>query len=184
MSAGHEDPRVTRTREKVLEVVRDIMVAEGPLAVSYSAVAKAAGVGRQTLYNHWATPEEMIRDAAVEGYTGGYPAEVSSAEDAVRQWLQSLAGALADPRRVAALSSLIAVALQGPDAESALRAMVVGRCAAFNELLSTIGLSCSADTYVRMVGPLQFRVLLAREPITDDLIESIAVSIAPELTPR
>jgi AcrR family transcriptional regulator len=175
---------VTRTKEKVLDVVREIMVTEGPLSVSYSAVAKASGVGRQTLYNHWSTPEEMIRDAAVEGYTGGFPVEVSSGEDAVRQWLRSLAGALSDPSRVAAISSLVAIALQGDEAESALRAMVADRVAVFDELLSTIGLSCTPETYARMVGPLQFQVLIAREPITDALIDSTAAAIAPELTPR
>ena len=98
----------------------------------------------------------------------------------------SLSRAYRIGHRDVVVSASIGLARPGrdDDAESALRAMVVSRCAAFNALLSTIGLSCSADTYVRMVGPLQFRVLLAREPITEDLIESIAVSIAPELTPR
>lgn len=184
MQTTHEDPRVTRTREKVLEVVGAILEDDGPMAVSYSAVAKAAGVGRQTLYNHWSTPEEMVRDAALEGYRGGYPTEVTSGEDAARQWLRSLAGAMSERRRVAALSSLIAVALQGAEAETVLRDMVLDRMESFDRLLATIGLTCSRETYARMVGPLHFQTLVARQPVTDDLIEQIARSIAPELRPR
>ena len=85
MHTVHVDPRVTRTREKVLEVVRSILDEGGPTSVTYSAVAKTAGVGRQTLYNHWSTPEQMIRDAALEGYNGGFPTHVVDAEDAIRQ---------------------------------------------------------------------------------------------------
>lgn len=183
MQPTHEDPRVTRTREKVLEVVREIMDEGGPMAVSYSAVAKSAGVGRQTLYNHWATPEEMIRDAAVEGYDGGYPTEVDSGEDAIRQWLRSLRGATAEPRRRSTLSGLIAVAAQGGESETALRAMVQDRVRAFNDVLEPLGLVCSTETYARIVGPLQFQVLIARVPVSDELIDDIAVSMASELSP-
>ncbi len=174
---------MTRTKERVLDVVGDLLVQVGPLGVTYSAVAKSAGVGRQTLYNHWASPSEMIRDAAIEGYRGGYPVEVCSAEDAARQWLTSLAGALAEPRRLAALSALIAVAARGGGDEETLRQMVAGRRRAFDELLATIGLSCPSATYARMVGPLHFQALQAREPITQELIDHIAGDVAPEMVP-
>jgi AcrR family transcriptional regulator len=177
----HEDPRVTRTKERVLEVVRDLLVSHGPMGVTYSAVAKSAGVGRQTLYNHWASPSEMIRDAATEGYTGGFPTDASSGEDAIRQWLTSLAGALSDPRRAAAVAALIGVAARGAGEEDTLRRMVAARCAAFNGLLAPIGLRCSTDLYARMVGPLHFQALQAGHPITAELIDSIAASLASEL---
>jgi hypothetical protein len=140
-------------------------------------------VGRQTLYNHWASTSEMIRDAATEGYGGGYPTHVSSGEDAIRQWLTSLAGALSDPRRVAAVSALIAVAARGGHEEETLRVMVATRCDAFNELLDTIGLRCSQETYARMVGPLQFQALHARRPISAELIDRLARDLAHELQP-
>lgn len=177
------DPRVTRTKERVLEVVRDLLVTNGPMGVTYSAVAKASGVGRQTLYNHWASPSEMIRDAATEGYSGGFPTQADSGEDAIRRWLTSLAGALADRRRAAAVAALIAVALRGGSEEDTLQTMVATRCAAFNELLAPIGLSCTPDLYARMVGPLHFQVLQAGRPITEDLIDSIATGLADELQP-
>lgn len=179
----HEDPRVTRTKERVLDVVRDLLVSHGPMGVTYSAVAKAAGVGRQTLYNHWSTPSEMIRDAATEGYGGGYPASAASGEDAIRQWLTSLAGALSDRRRVAAVAALIAIAWHGGREEDTLPRMVETRCAAFNELLEPIGLACPSDLYARMVGPLHFQVLQAGRPISEELVDDLATSLAPELVP-
>jgi hypothetical protein len=35
----------------------------------------------------------------------------------------------------------------------------------------------------RIVGPLQFQVLIARVPVSDELIDDIAASMAPELSP-
>ena len=172
---------MTRTKERVLDVVRDLLASHGPMGVTYSTVAKAAGVGRQTLYNHWDSPSEMIRDAATEGYTGGFPTSASSGEDAIRQWLTSLAGALSDPRRVAAVAALIGVAARGTGEQDVRRAMIATRRAAFNELLSPIGLCCSAEVYARMVGPLHFQALQAGHPITEQLIDSIAGSLADEL---
>ncbi len=55
MHTVHVDPRVTRTREKVLEVVRSILDEGGPTSVTYSAVAKTAGVGRPMLVNVFAS---------------------------------------------------------------------------------------------------------------------------------
>lgn len=178
----HEDPRVTRTRTKVLDVVRAILDRDGPMGVSYSAVAKGSGVGRQTLYNHWAAPEEMIRDAAVEERAAGTPAEASSPEDAVRQWLRSLARVLADGAEQAVMSSLVAVAPHSPDGETSLRALAAERVAEFNELLAPFSRTCSPETFALMVGPVTYQTLLARQPVTEALIERVVATVTPALS--
>lgn len=178
---AHADPRVTRTKAKVLGVVRSILEQHGPTAVTYSAVAQASGVGRQTLYNHWATPEEMIIDAAREHDGESSPIEAGSIGEATDRWLHQIAGALADRHRHAELSSLIALAPNSPTSESALREMIGSHCATFNDALAPLGTSCPAETYARMVGPLYFQVLLAREPVSEELIDAIATSMTREL---
>lgn len=175
------DPRVTRTREKVLQVVREILDRDGPMAVTYSAVATASGVGRQTLYNHWATPEEMVIDAAREHGGESAPINAGSIGEATDRWLHQIAGALANRHRHAELSSLIALAPHSPTSESALREMIGSQCATFNHALAPLGTSCPAETYARMVGPLYFQVLLAREPVSEELIDTISASIVHEL---
>jgi hypothetical protein len=125
----------------------------------------------------------MIQDAAIEGYLGGFPTEAGSAEDAIRRWLHGVSGAMAERRRLAGISSLIALAPHTPESETALREWVESRVAAFNELIAPLGLTCSAATYARIVGPVQFQVMLARRPVTDELVDAIATSMAGELEP-
>lgn len=177
----HEDPRVTRTRAKVLDVVRTILDHDGPMGVTYSAVAKSAGVGRQTLYNHWSTPAEMIRDAGVEGESAPPSAASPSADEAVRTWLRRLRDELAEGPQQSLLSSLVAIGPHSPDGESAVRTVARERVAAFNDVLAPLGRWCSLETYALMVGPVTYQTLIAREPVTDALIERIVADVTPEL---
>jgi AcrR family transcriptional regulator len=177
----HPDPRVIRTKGKVLAVVRSILEQHGPTAVTYSAVARASGVGRQTLYNHWATPEEMVIDAAQEHDGEASPIDAGSIGEATDRWLHEIAAALADRHRHAEISSLIALAPHSPTSESALREMIESHRTTFDDALAPLGTSCPAETYARMVGPLYFQVLLAREPVNDELIDAIATSTTHEL---
>ena len=62
--------------------------------------------------------------------------------------------------------------------------MIEGRIDVLNDLLEPLGLSCSPRTYARLVGPLQFTALIARQPITDELIDEIARDLAPQLDRR
>lgn len=177
----HEDPRVTRTRAKVLDVVRTILDHDGPMGVTYSAVAKSAGVGRQTLYNHWSTPAEMIRDAGVEGEIDPPPSASASVEEAVRTWLRRLRDDLAEGPQRSLLSSLVAVGPHSPDGESAVRMVARDRVAAFNEALAPLDRSCSLETYAVMVGPVTYQTLIAREPVSDAMIERIVAGVTPAL---
>ncbi len=52
-SKKHTDPRIERTRARVLTAARDLLREGGPTAVTYSELAARSGVGRATLYRHW-----------------------------------------------------------------------------------------------------------------------------------
>lgn len=58
-----DDPRVERTRAAVIEAASDLLVAEGPGAITHANVAAAANVSRTTVYNHWPTREDLLRAA-------------------------------------------------------------------------------------------------------------------------
>ena len=53
------DARVVRTRERVLEAAQRLLFDGGPSAITYSALAEEAGVGRTTLYRHWPTLDDL-----------------------------------------------------------------------------------------------------------------------------
>jgi AcrR family transcriptional regulator len=58
-----DDPRVERTRAAVIEAASDLLVADGPGAITHANVAQAANVSRTTVYNHWPTREDLLRAA-------------------------------------------------------------------------------------------------------------------------
>jgi len=56
-----DDPRVERTRAAVIEAASELLVADGPGAITHVNVASAARVSRTTVYNHWPTREDLLR---------------------------------------------------------------------------------------------------------------------------
>lgn len=60
------DPRYLRSREAIKAAVRTILIEEGPGAISHQRVAEVAGVGRATVYRHWASTDEMVFSLVAE----------------------------------------------------------------------------------------------------------------------
>ena len=62
--AGHPvDARVVRTRNDVLRAALDVLIDEGRDAVTHQRLAQVAGYSRATLYKHWPTRADLLRDA-------------------------------------------------------------------------------------------------------------------------
>lgn len=57
------DPREQKTRSKVMAAARELLIEGGPGAITHSAVAERADVGRTTLYRHWPNHDVLIEDA-------------------------------------------------------------------------------------------------------------------------
>lgn len=62
-SAGprQDDPRIERTRAAVTEAAVELLMVEGPSAVTHSSVASAAHVSRTTVYKHWPRRSDLLR---------------------------------------------------------------------------------------------------------------------------
>lgn len=56
------DPRVERTRTAVHAAVLDLLVSEGPAAVTHQRVADESGVSRATIYRHWPDRAGLLVD--------------------------------------------------------------------------------------------------------------------------
>lgn len=63
MSAARrpDDPRVERTRALVIAAAAELLMQDGPGAITHANVASAASVSRTTVYNHWPTREDLLR---------------------------------------------------------------------------------------------------------------------------
>jgi AcrR family transcriptional regulator len=55
------DPRVERTRAAVIEAAVELLMVDGPSAVTHANVASSANVSRTTAYKHWPTRADLLR---------------------------------------------------------------------------------------------------------------------------
>jgi AcrR family transcriptional regulator len=63
---GSVDPRVVRTRNDILHTTLQVLIDEGWDAVTHQHVAEVAGYSKATIYNHWRSRTELIRDAFMQ----------------------------------------------------------------------------------------------------------------------
>jgi TetR/AcrR family transcriptional regulator, fatty acid biosynthesis regulator len=66
LRAGSRQEAKQRTRRRVLAAARRLLLAKGELAISASAVARAAGIANATFYEHFANKDELLRSLAAE----------------------------------------------------------------------------------------------------------------------
>jgi AcrR family transcriptional regulator len=57
------DPRVTRTRRDVVDSTVTLLVEHGWDGVTHAEVARRSGYSKATVYTHWPTRLDLIRDA-------------------------------------------------------------------------------------------------------------------------
>src|SRR5213082_592514 len=93
MTSPATDPRAARSREAILAAAYDLLAREGPGAITHQRVAQQAGVGRATVYRHWAAPQDLLRDV------------LSTAALPLRPWLHAELRQLADELALPAVAS-------------------------------------------------------------------------------
>lgn len=62
-SGGPGDPRVVRTRRDVVRASAASLLEEGWEATTHAEVARRAGYSKATIYAHWPTSVDLMRDA-------------------------------------------------------------------------------------------------------------------------
>src|SRR5260221_2519845 len=106
MTSTATDPRAARSREAILAAAFDLLAREGPGAITHQRVAQQAGVGRATVYRHWAATEDLLRDVLFSAELPFFAAPALP----LRPWLRAELRQLADELALPAVASL-AVAL-------------------------------------------------------------------------
>ncbi|WP_019926236.1 TetR/AcrR family transcriptional regulator [Nocardia sp. BMG111209] len=167
-------PRADRTQEHVLACAQEILVTEGPEAVTYTAVARRSRVSRNTLYRHWPSRDQLLTDAALRYYRlQEAPAAGESAN--LLEFLHALRDNLATPGTAAALTALAAHAEHDPTAGEVLRRIAeLGR----DRLTEIVG-PLSDAAFARIVGPLYFQALMVRRPVDDAFLADLAAEWRP-----
>ena len=167
------NPRVRRTRERILAAARELLSEVGPAGLTYSLLAERAGVTRQTLYRHWPARPALLLGLILEGADGGYPEPGADPAAVAAAWLASLRDGLRDRARRIAVLGVAAQADSDPDSAQALAQLTDYGNAALNELLQPSGTTISSDEYALLSGPVLARIFFERRPVTDEFIAAV-----------
>src|SRR6266511_1467285 len=193
MTSPATDPRAARSREAILAAAYDLLAREGPGAITHQRVAQQAGVGRATVYRHWAAPEDLLRDVL---YTAELPFFATPALP-LRSWLHAELRQLADELALPAVASL-AIALMeqtrsggvGARPHRHITASPERLAAAFALAVDAGELDTAPDPALaaaHLIGPLVYRTTLQAAAVPDSLlaevIDSVAHWRAPDLAP-
>ncbi|MFI0939501.1 TetR/AcrR family transcriptional regulator [Streptomyces sp. NPDC021020] len=109
-------------RLAVLHAADDLLVELGFGALTVEAIARRAGVAKQTIYRWWPSKGEILLDTLVEDSAKRLPVPVDTpTADAVRGYLRALARFLADDPAGKVLLALLAEAQHDPGTAERLR---------------------------------------------------------------
>jgi AcrR family transcriptional regulator len=175
------DPRAERTRNAALKAALALLLQEGPAAVNHARVAERSGVGRRTMYRHWATRRDLLHDTLsgasfpVSDFTGDVTADV-------RRHLEQLRSALVDGPLAGIVITLAANNGRDPELESLRSRLVEAGCAPLRRILgqrsgSPPGTGHGTEHIELLIaeleGPLFYCVCIKNEIPSDALIDDL-----------
>ena len=184
MTPPATDPRAARSREAILAAAHDLLAREGPGAITHQRVAQQAGVGRATVYRHWAGPEDLLRDVL---FSAELPFFATPALP-LRRWLHAELRQLADELALPAVASL-AIALMeqtrsggaGASPHRHVTAITERLAAAFALAVETGELDTAPDAALaaaHLIGPLVYRTTLQAAAVPDSLLAEVIDGVA------
>ncbi|MEU6214524.1 TetR/AcrR family transcriptional regulator [Streptomyces sp. NPDC047023] len=171
--ASSTNPRVQRTRARIMAVARELLTDVGPMALTYSLLAERSGVTRQTLYRHWPSREILLVDLVLSGEATDYPEPGADPRAVVTGFLRSLRQGMEDPSTGAALLTLAAEADGDPESANVLAIITEDRRKALNALLEPAALQVTREEFALLTGPVLFTRFISRQPVSDDAIDRI-----------
>ncbi len=168
---GLSDPRVQRTREFVLEEVRQMLRANQ--AVNFSELSRRARVSRRTLYDHWGTVESLVSDS-LRSLEFEYPelSADSSTEQRAYAYLENLSSQ-ADRSTATAFAWMLASAGRDAGSASAFEKIAVQIRMSFRHRVGP----ATEDQLLQILSPIAMTILVGA-PVSEDLLHSLALRTA------
>ncbi len=187
MASTSRDPRAVRSRRVIIETALDLLAEHGFAGTTIEAISARSGVAKTTIYRHWPDKRALLL-AAVEATvpTASAPDSGSLRGD-VLGFVHDLRRVL-DAPAAALVPALVDAAERDPEiarllAEFTLQRRrplhaAVRRAVARGEIRDD-GATELVD--VLLLGPIFYRRLLSREPLTDDFVERVVDAVLSAL---
>jgi AcrR family transcriptional regulator len=184
LARGPGRPRSEEARRAVLSAAFEMAAAHGPAGLRMDAIAKRAGVSKETLYRWWRSKADVLLEALAERgeRTIPVPDSWSLAED-MRTFMRATA-ASADAPTQRILRALAAEAASDPEQATLVRdRFIARRRAALGELLDRAVQRgeldrTQADTALDLVfGSLWYRLIFGIGPLDRHWADGVADAI-------
>ena len=179
-----EDPRIARSRERVLGSAQDLLAESGVGGFSVDEVARRSGVAKTTIYRQWPSREALVLDAASRISAAQQVPDTGSLRDDVAAFLSNLGDLLGTARWSSVVPSIVDVAERDPDFAQVHGTIQRGHAAPLRQLLekavSRGELDESTDVasmVSALMGPLYYRRWFSREPIDDRFVAEIVRNV-------
>ncbi|WP_404608302.1 TetR/AcrR family transcriptional regulator [Caballeronia udeis] len=172
--------KVRRSRMTVLAATAELLFERGFAGASVDEISRRSGVAKTTIYRHWPTRVDLLRDACSTIGTPQKVPDTGSFQTDMTALMTDLAQLLRTARWTSVLPSIIDAAERDPDIADMYSKLQHGYSAPFETVILraiTRG-ELPDDTDVAMLiaaltGPLFYRRWFSRDPLTDAFAKQI-----------
>jgi AcrR family transcriptional regulator len=174
------DERVRRSRETVLAATSELLFERGFAGVSVDEVSRRSGVAKTTIYRHWPTRADLLRDACAAISTPQAVPDTGSLEPDLNALMTGLAELLSTAKWVSVMPSVIDAAERDPDIADVFTKLqrgytlpietVILRAVTKRELPEDTDV---ATLVAALTGPLFYRRWFSRDPLTEQFAKEI-----------
>lgn len=176
----------------MLAAARRVLLEDGWDAVTHLSVAAASGVGRATLYRHWPSRTDLLRDVIRREAEMSHTTPVGDLRRDLRRELEALGRQLGAPGLAAVVAVLFERSLHDPTLADVKAAVVHEVSRAVREILhrgvetAELPPSLNEDRAVaRLLGPLLYWRLATDRPVTRAVVADVVDAfLASALPPR
>ena len=178
------DQRAVRSRAAVLSATVELLSERGYGGTSVDEISRRSGVAKTTIYRHWPTRTDLLRDACS---TLGTPLDRPNApdlKDALTAVLKNLASHLRSAKWASVLPSIIDAAERDPNIASMYSELQGEYSSVFRDVLSAAvdsgRLPKNTDVsalIALLVGPLFYRRWFSRETVSNDFVKQVVANV-------
>ncbi|MEV1320168.1 TetR/AcrR family transcriptional regulator [Micromonospora arborensis] len=187
MVTAEPDPRITRTRQRAMASVLQLLAEGGFDGLSMEGIAQRSGVAKSTIYRHWNTLPQLVLDAFAS-INPTPPAVVStgSLRDDLHAFLTQLAAGVTTGPWASLMAPLVAAAERDEQFRALIHDFVESRRRHLSNLFQAaidrgdLPSDSDPDLLAGLIGGnLFYRRLISREPIDDKLIAQLTEVLIP-----
>lgn len=167
------DPRVVRTRNDILRTTLQVLMDEGWDAVTHQHVAQVAGYSKATVYNHWRSRADLVRDAFMRLRDMPHHAPTGDLRIDLIGEVTTFRAGMEEQRLDRALCALVNLTDAAPDLDEVRIRLVTDGERVVRELLAPVLQGSELEAATRMLcGAVLHSAMMHGAAPSDDVIAS------------